>query len=139
MSSAPPSLIASAVNTVAAPPRAMISRRSHSKSSRHWSVSGSTYTELRVGTAPSCCRRRHVLTRAFESRVGSWCARSSQRGAVNTDDRNRYYMQRYVYYSPEDERPMTGGSLDGDHLQQPAVIAVQLPRDVAVRSRCIKG
>src|SRR5207244_11907058 len=73
----------SAVNTVASPPSATISLRTHSKSSRHCSVFGSTYTELLLEIAPICCRRRHVLTRTCDGRLGSWYARTSHRGAGN--------------------------------------------------------
>src|SRR5713101_238219 len=85
MASSPSALSASAANTVASPPAATTSLLIHSKSSRHWAVFGRTYTELRVGTAPICCKRRHVLTRRCDGRVGNWWASNNQRGDVITD------------------------------------------------------
>src|SRR5207249_1181512 len=47
----------------ASPPCLMISRRTHSKSSRAWSVLGRTYAEFLIATAPSAWSRRHIFTR----------------------------------------------------------------------------
>src|SRR5512142_176813 len=33
-----------------------------------------------MATAPSCWRRRHVLTLGLDGLVGSWCTSSNQRG-----------------------------------------------------------
>jgi hypothetical protein len=68
-------------------------------------VFGNTYTELRLGTAPICCKRRQVFTRPWDGRVGSWWASKSQRADVVMDaaglaanvspatlDRNGYFM-----------------------------------------------
>src|SRR5204863_7530789 len=83
ISFAPVGATLSAVNTAASPPSATISLRTHSKSSRHCSVFGSTYTEFLLEIAPICCRRRHVLTRTCDGRLGSWYARRSHLGVGN--------------------------------------------------------
>src|SRR2546427_563263 len=76
----------SAVNTVASPRIAWISDLIHSKSSRHGSELGSTYTEFLSTIAPSSWSRRHVFTRRLVGRGGSWCTSRSQAGRASRCD-----------------------------------------------------